>query len=116
MRAVTMAVALALSAAAGTANATTFIFKASLDGASEVPPNASPGTGLGVFAFDDVLHTLIVDVTFSGLIGTTTAAHVHAPTAVAGTGNASVATELPLFTGFPTGVQAGSYHHLFDTS
>ncbi|HEX7946731.1 MAG TPA: CHRD domain-containing protein [Phenylobacterium sp.] len=115
MRAVTVAAAaLALAAIAGSAQATIYHFEANLSGASEVPPNASPGTGLGVFIFDDVLHTMMVDVDFAGLLGTTTAAHVHAPTAVPGTGNTMVATELPLFTGFPTGVMAGTYHHVFD--
>jgi hypothetical protein len=115
MRAVTVAAAaLALAAIAGSAQATIYHFEANLSGANEVPPNASPGTGLGVFIFDDVLHTMMVDVDFAGLLGTTTAAHVHAPTAVPGTGNTMVATELPLFTGFPTGVTAGTYHHVFD--
>ena len=115
MRAMTLAAAaLALAAMAGSAQATIHHFEATLSGAAEVPPNASPGTGLGVFVFDDVLHTMMVDVDFAGLIGTTTAAHVHAPTAVPGTGNTMVATELPLFTGFPTGVHAGTYHHIFD--
>jgi hypothetical protein len=115
MRAVTIAAAaLAFAAIGGSAQATIHHFVANLNGATEVPPNASPGTGLGVFVFDDVLHTMMVDVDFAGLIGTTTAAHVHAPTAVAGAGNTMVATELPLFTGFPTGVTAGTYHHTFD--
>jgi hypothetical protein len=114
MRAVTMALALAVSAAAGAANATTYVFSATLDGATENPPNASPGTGLGLFTFDDVLHTMLVEVTFADLIGTTTASHVHAPTDVPGTGNTIVATELPLFTGFPVGVHAGVYSHVFD--
>jgi hypothetical protein len=115
MRAVTIAAAaLAFAAVAGSAQATIYHFEANLNGATEVPPNASPGTGLGVFIFDDALHTMMVDVDFAGLIGTTTAAHVHAPTAVPGAGNTMVATELPLFTGFPTGVTAGTYHHTFD--
>jgi hypothetical protein len=41
---------------------------------------------------------------------------VHAPTAVANTGNVGVATELPSFTGFPLGVTFGSYDHTFDTT
>src|SRR5437868_5481757 len=115
MRAVTIAAAaLAFAAVGGSAQATIYHFEANLNGATEVPPNASPGTGLGGFIFDDVLHLMTVDVNFAGLIGTTTAAHVHAPTAVAGAGNTMVATELPLFTGFPTGVTAGTYHHTFD--
>jgi hypothetical protein len=114
MRALTLALAVAASAACGPAAATVFAFDAYLNGANEVPPNASPGVGLGKFFFDDELHTMLVEVNFQGLTGMTTAAHVHAPTAVAGTGNIGVATELPLFTGFPTGVHAGTYSHTFD--
>lgn len=114
MRALTLALALGFAAAGGTANAVTFHFAANLNGATEFPPNASAGFGTGFFTFDDILHTMQVDLDFEGLTGTTTAAHVHAPTAVAGTGNIMVATELPLFTGFPTGVHAGTYSHTFN--
>lgn len=114
MRALTLAFALAASAAAAPAAATVFAFDAYLNGANEAPPNASSGVGLGRFFFDTELHTMLVEVDFQGLTGTTTAAHVHAPTVVAGTGNIGVATELPLFTGFPTGVTAGTYSHTFD--
>jgi hypothetical protein len=55
-----------------------------------------------------------VNVTFTGLLGTTTASHIHAPTAVAGTGTAGVATQTPYFTGFPIGVTSGSYDNTFD--
>jgi hypothetical protein len=55
-----------------------------------------------------------VQATFSGLTGNTTASHIHAPTAAAGTGTAGVATTTPTFTGFPTGVKAGTYDHTFD--
>src|SRR5262249_27497644 len=47
---------------------------------------------------------------------TTTASHIHAPTAVAGTGTAGVATQTPYFTGFPIGVTSGTYDHTFDTT
>jgi len=114
MRALGLAVALAAAAVAGPAGAAIYVFSADLSGATEQPPNASPGAGEGVFVFDDVLHTMDVKLDFSDLIGTTTAAHVHAPTAVPGAGNTMVATELPLFTGFPVGVHAGTYHHVFD--
>lgn len=96
------------------ADAAPIIFTANLDGPSESPPNASPGTGFAQVDFDGTAHTMMVQVTFSDLIGTTTAAHIHAPTAFAGTGTAGVATQTPFFTGFPIGVTSGSYSHLFD--
>ena len=88
----------------------------SLSGAIEVPPNASPGTGFAAVIIDTVAHTLEVDVTFSGLLGTTTASHIHCCTAAPGTGTANVATQTPFFVGFPIGVTFGTYSHVFDTS
>jgi len=116
MRALTLALALAATAAAGPAMATTFVFNAYLNGANESPPNLSTGHGFSKLYLDTDLHTMRVVATFEDLIGTTTAAHVHGPTAVAETGNAPVATELPSFSGFPLGVSFGSYDHTFDTS
>jgi len=116
MRALTLALALAASMAAAPAGAAVFVFNLSMSGAQESPPNASPGTGSGTVTIDNVAHTMTYDFTFADLIGTTTASHVHAPTAVPFTGNAGIATELPSFTGSPLGVHAGSYNHTFDTT
>lgn len=88
------------------------VFKASLEGLSEVPPNLSPGTGDVTVTVDDVAMTMRVEAIFSGLIGTTTVAHIHC-CAPAGS-NASVATAVPSFPGFPAGVTSGSYDTLFD--
>ena len=116
MRALTLALALAATAAAGPAMASTFVFNAYLNGANEFPSNDSTGHGFSKLFLDTDLHTMRVVATFEDLIGNTTAAHVHAPTAVAETGLAPVATELPSFTGFPLGVTAGTYDHTFDTA
>ena len=89
-------------------------YDAVLSGPGESPPNASPGTGLAFVTIDTVAHTLFVSVTFSGLLGTTTASHIHCCTAAPGTGTAGVATELPSFTSFPLGVMSGSYVMSFD--
>jgi hypothetical protein len=55
-----------------------------------------------------------VQVTFSGLLAGVTASHIHAATAVAGTGTAGVATTTPTFTGFPSGVTSGTYDNTFN--
>jgi CHRD domain/PEP-CTERM motif len=89
-------------------------YDANLDGPSESPPNASPGTGFTEVDYDDVAHTLHVQVTFSGLLGTTSASHIHAPTALAFTGTAGVATTTPTFAGFPLGVTSGTYDNTLD--
>lgn len=99
---------------AGPAHAIPITYTASLSGAAEAPPNASPGTGFATVVYDDAAHTLSLDVSFSGLTGTSTAAHIHCCTAAAGTGTAGVATPLPTFPGFPSGVMAGVYSMVFD--
>lgn len=103
---------LALSGAA--ANATIIVYSAQLTGAAEAPPNASPGTGTAIVTIDDVLNTMRVQVTFAGLLGTTTAAHIHCCTALPLTGTAGVATTTPTFAGFPLGVTSGSYDSTLD--
>lgn len=84
----------------------------SLSGASEDPPNSSPGTGNATVTITGAM--MRVQVTFSGLTGTTTVAHIHAPTAVPGSGTIGVATSTPSFPGFPAGVTSGSYDMTFD--
>lgn len=95
-------------------SATTITYTASLSGPNESPPNASPGTGFAVVVYDPVAHTLNVSISFSGLLGTTTASHIHCCTAAPFTGTAGIATQLPSFTGFPSGVTSGTYNHTFD--
>ncbi len=107
-------IALVLGLAGLTAGATTYT--TSLSGAIEAPPNASPGTGTVLVDFDIDRHTLAIDVSFSGLLAGTTAAHIHCCTALPATGNAGVATQTPTFAGFPPGVTSGTYQRLFDTS
>jgi hypothetical protein len=103
-----------IALAVGPSHAGILIFEANLDGPSEAPPNASPGTGFARVTIDELAHTMRVEANFSGLLGTTTAAHIHAPTAVAGTGTANVATQTPSFIGFPLGVTSGNMDETFD--
>jgi hypothetical protein len=67
--------------------------KATLDGKSEVPPNASAATGTAVIDYDPATKKLSWKVTYSGLSGPATAAHFHGP-AEAGK-NAGVAVAIP---------------------
>lgn len=90
------------------------LYEAIMDGPSEAPPNASPGVGYALLAYDPGAHTLQIDVAFSGLLGTTTAAHIHGPTALPDAGTAGVITTTPYFVGFPIGVTSGVYSHLLD--
>jgi hypothetical protein len=98
------------------AHAVPIVYTANLTGPGESPPNASPGTGFAEVDFDIVAHAMRVQVSFSGLLGTTTMSHIHSPTVVPGTGTAAVATQVPFFVGFPLGVTSGTYDHTLDTS
>ncbi|MCU0633464.1 MAG: CHRD domain-containing protein [Gemmatimonadaceae bacterium] len=109
VRTITLATALA----AGTAlPASAQQWFARFSGLTEPIPNASPGTGFALLTL--MGNNMRVQATFSGLLGPSTVAHVHCCTAVPGTGPAGVATPVPSFPGFPTGVTAGSYDQVFD--
>ena len=84
----------------------------------ELAPELAGATGTGSVSvwFDAEADTLRVQAIFSGLSGTTTAAHIHCCTAVPFVGNAGVATKTPSFPGFPLGVMAGSFDQTYDTS
>ena len=86
-------------------------YEAFLDGPSESPPNASPGTGYATLLIDTDTDMMTLNVEFQDLIGTTTAAHIHGPTAMPGAGTAGVAIGTPTF---PVGVTGGNYLHTYD--
>jgi len=109
-------IAIGLLVTATTVSAVPIAFYAELSGPAEAPPNASPGTGFATIIIDTDADYMSVDVTFSGLLGLSTVAHIHAPTAVPFFGTAGVATQTPTFLGFPAGVTAGSYFRVFDLS
>lgn len=102
-----------LASAAISLSAAPMTFSAHLSGPAEFPANASPGTGLSFVTIDPDAHTMSVSVDFSGLIGLTTAAHIHIVAPPNPTG--PVATTVPTFPGFPLGVMAGNYERIFDT-
>ncbi|HSD53634.1 MAG TPA: CHRD domain-containing protein [Burkholderiales bacterium] len=107
-------VAVVLSLFGGFAHASIILLSSTLTGAAEVPPNASPGIGTATVEIDTVAHTLHLITSFSGLLGTTTASHIHCCTASPNAGTAGVATAVPFFPGFPIGVSSGSYDRTFD--
>lgn len=104
-----LALILALFGVPQAASATFIVYTATLTGPSESPPNASPGFGAAEVDFDTTANTMRVRVFFTGLLGTTTASHIHAATPTPGTGTAMVATTTPTFPGFPLGVTSGTY-------
>ena len=94
------------------AAALTTVYSTTLTGPGENPPNASPATGMALVTVDDVANTMRVEASFSGLLGTVTAAHIHC--CIAAPGNVGVATTTPTFLGFPSGVTFGTYDQTFD--
>ena len=111
-RAGIVALVAAASLVAGRADAQSWV--ATLSGASEFPGNLSPATGNAFVSLTG--NTLSINVTFSGLLAGTTASHIHCCTTVALdiTKTAGVATPVPTFPGFPSGVTSGSYANTFD--
>jgi hypothetical protein len=72
-----IALALSVSGAALAAGGQTF--KASLNGASEVPATASKGAGEVTATYDPSTKMLTWQGSYSGLTGPVTAAHFHGP-------------------------------------
>ena len=68
-----------LAFAVGAAHAETLRFRATLNGASEVPPNTSPATGTATATLDTVSKVFTYNATYTGLTGPATAAHFHGP-------------------------------------
>jgi hypothetical protein len=85
------------------ASAATLNFHATMDGKSEVPPNASTGSGDALATLDTSSKQLSYTITFMGLSGPATAAHFHGPAAPGA--NAGVA--VPIGTN-PTSPVTGS--------
>jgi hypothetical protein len=54
-------------------------YKATLDGKSESPPNASTGTGTADIDYDPASKKLSWKLTYTGLSGPASAAHFHGP-------------------------------------
>jgi outer membrane autotransporter protein len=90
------------------------IYRVVLSGANEIPVVNTPGTGFAIVSLNPTTHEMRVRVVFSGLIGTTTASHLHccAPQPA----NVGVATTTPTFPGTPLGVTSGAWDRTYDMS
>jgi hypothetical protein len=100
---------------------TTYQF--TMNGPSENPVNASPGTGTGFAVYDDVAQTLTLSATYSGLQGTVSQTHFHATTTADGRGGNAAAAAVPnagiaigntSLPGFTLGATSGSYNAVLD--
>ena len=108
------ALASSMLAAVPAAQADVTQFRADLSGANESPSNTSLASGVALNTIDDLAGTMHLNVTFSDLVGTSTASHIHCCTDFPLTGTAGVATTVPTFAGFPLGVHSGTYDATLD--
>ena len=114
MRIPSFLVAFSLVAIASTTPALSAKYTATLLGANEVPPRATPGTGnVTVLIVGDEIAAFgsfanLLPLTSGGMPSGTVAAHIHC--CVPPTTNAGVATQLPSFPGFPLGVTSASFN------
>ncbi len=74
------------------ASAATMQFHATMNGASEVPPKQTAGSGEALATLDTTSKVLTYTVTFENLSGPATAAHFHGPAAAGA--NAGVAVPI----------------------
>jgi hypothetical protein len=72
----------ALLALTSRSQAATTTFTADLKGSSEVPSNTTTGTGSATVTLDSASNKITWNVSFSGLTGAATAAHIHGPAPV----------------------------------
>ena len=95
----------------GVAAAHAQVFTSTLSGASENPAVVTTGSGTTTVTLNQAARTIRVQANFTGLIGNTTAAHLHCCSAPPT--NAGVATTTPSLVGFPLGVQAGTFDQTY---
>lgn len=105
-----------LLSAAPMARAAIIHFNVVLDGAHEFPAVVTPAIGTATVDLDTVALTLRLHEVFSGLIGTTTANHIHCclPSPFLLGVNVPVATTVPFFLGFPIGVTGATFDITLD--
>ena len=96
------------------ARAAVFEYEVNCTGPKESPVNASPGVGIGTVVYDDVAHTLQMQVSFSGLEGNVTQTHIHALTTAPFFQNSGIAVGNTSLPGFPLGVKSGVYSNTLD--
>ena len=70
---------LALVGSMSVALAAPMSFSVALNGAQQVPPVTTPGTGTASLTYDAASRVLTWSVTYSGLSGPATMAHFHGP-------------------------------------
>jgi hypothetical protein len=88
------------------------VYTVNLSGPNESPPNASLGIGSGVFTLTGDIFAM--SLSFSNLLGPSTAAHIHCCTPAPFAGTAIVASQVPSYPGFPLSVMSGTFNNTFN--
>ena len=100
MRMLSVAIAVAVPVAT---NAAIYEFNASLSGAKENPPNASPGTGIAMLSYNDFGTAGVADdrysftLSVSGLTGNAMAYHIHGAATLTENAPVRIALDAPPF-------------------
>ena len=90
------------------AQASIIVYNVTLSGSQSVPVNITTATGTATVTVDDVLDTVAVNLSFTGLTGgNASAAHIHCCVATDSTGPVVIP-----FTGFPSAT-SGTYTNTF---
>ncbi len=99
---------LALLLGCAPASAMTFVYNVTLSGLQSVPVTPTTAFGSATVTVDDILDTVSVVMSFTGLIGgNASAAHIHCCAATSGTAPVVIP-----FTGFPN-TASGTYSNTF---
>jgi len=112
MRKILLVVCCVALFSASAVRADPILYTAVLTGAGEVTDTGSPGLGSVLVSYEPSQHVMGVLAAFTGLTAPTLAAHIHC--CIDPPGAAGVATAVPTFPGFPSGVTSGSYDRSFD--
>ena len=85
-------------------------FKATMNGASEVPVNASTGTGTFTAALDTSTNILTYDLAFSGLTSPVNNGHIHGPATATTSSGTTVNFTTLAGAAFSFGAASGTGH------
>jgi hypothetical protein len=83
-------------------------FKATLNGASEIPANASAGTGTFTATLDTSTNVFTYDLTFTGLSANVSNGHIHGPALATASSGTTINFNTLAGATFSFGLQAGT--------
>ena len=106
----TVTVACKSDSTSAPAASTVVNFKATMNGPSEVPANATTGTGTFNATLDTLTNVFTYDIVFSGLTSNVNNGHIHGPSVNTATGGTTINFNTWPGAQFSFGRQAGTAH------